>query len=154
MSREREPILTSDGQTAAQAMHALIREAQRQFNAGDVEGYVETFYAPDAVFHFFPPELPQGREGAKLFYAVFIGAFPDAQFIIDDTMVDGDRMTVRYHLDMTHRGEFQGIPATGKQVTMNGITVLRFAGGKVVGRWNESNMVGLMMQLAALPAPA
>jgi len=44
-----------------------------------------------------------------------------------------------------------GIPPTGKQVTMTGITILRFAGGKCVERWSEADFLGLLQQLGVVP---
>lgn len=132
---------------------SVLEEARVRFNSGDVNGYLETLYAPDVRFHFFPPELPAGLEGARLFYAGFMSAFPDTQFTPEDIVEQGDRMAVRYRLDMTHLGEFQGVPATGGRVRLNGITFLRFEDGKVRERWNEGDFIGLMQQLGALPAP-
>jgi predicted ester cyclase len=132
---------------------ASVEDARKKFNAGDVQGYVESLYAPDAFIHYLPPGLPQGWQGAKLFYASFTAAFPDAQLTFDDIITEGDWVAIRYHVEMTHRGEFQGIPPTGKRVTITGITILRFADGQVVERWSESDFLGLLQQLGVIPAP-
>lgn len=60
-----------------------LENARQKLNAGDIEGYIETLYAPDTVFHFFPPALPQGWEGARQFYGDFVTAFPDVQITFD-----------------------------------------------------------------------
>lgn len=138
---------------SAQKYRDLLEDVRQKFNAGDVNGYIEDFYAPDAHFHFLPPGLPQGQEGARLFYAGFIAAFPDAQFTPDDTIIQDDRLVTRYHLEMTHLGEFQGIPPTGRRVRLDGISFMRFADGKVAERWNEADFLGLMRQLGAIPDP-
>ncbi len=52
----------------------------------------------------------------------------------------------------THSGEFQGIPATGKQVSMQVIDILRIENGKVVERWGLSDQVGMMQQLGVMPS--
>ncbi len=136
---------------SARADPDLIEAARQQFNAGDVQGYVETLYAPHALIHYWPPALPPGWEGAKLFYARFAAAFPDVALTFDDVIQEGDRVAIRYQVAMTQRGEFQGIPPTGKRVTMTGITILRFAEGKVVERWGESDFLGLLQQLGVIP---
>ncbi|HYN88066.1 MAG TPA: ester cyclase [Ardenticatenaceae bacterium] len=138
---------------SAHTYHDLIEEAREKFNAGDMEGYVKTVYAENALIHYLPPGLPQGWEGAKLFYTSFAAAFPDVQLTFDDIITEGDRVAIRYHAVMTHLGEFQGIPPTGKRVTLAGITILRFAGGKVVERWSESDFLGMLQQLGVIPAP-
>ena len=53
----------------------------------------------------------------------------------------------------THTGEFQGIPPTGKQVTMGGISINRFAEGKLAEHWSQFDSLGLMQQLGVVPAP-
>lgn len=128
--------------------------ARDYFSAGDIESYIATLYAPEAVCHFLPPGLPQGHTGLRLFYGAFHTGFPDAQLIYDDTLSEGDRVVLCFHVDMTHTGEFNGIPATGKRVSISGITILRFAEGRVVERWSESDFMGLMQQLGVIPAPA
>jgi len=69
-------------------------------------------------------------------------------------IVDGDRLAARYRLDMTHAGDFNGIPATNRRVTLQGITILRWKSGRVVERWSESSFLDLMIQLGVVPAPA
>lgn len=135
-----------------QAHEQALEQACERFNAGDLDGYIQTLYAPDAALHFLPPELPQGQAGARLFYGGFLAAFPDAQLIIDQTVSEGDRLAARYHVDVTHQGDFNGIPATGKRATLPGLTILRFENGTVVERWNEADFLGLLQQLGAIPA--
>ena len=131
----------------------MIADVRDKFNSGDIDGYIETLYTPDATFHFFPPGLPQGHEGARMFYGGFMAAFPNAQFTPDDIIEEGDRIAMRYHLDVTHEGDFQGIPATGKRARLDGISILRLENGKVAERWNESDFLSLLQQLGVLPAP-
>lgn len=131
-----------------------LHRARDLFNAGDIEQYITTLYAPEAVGHFLPPGMPQGYTGLHLFYGAFHAGFPDSQLIFDDTLSEGDRVTIRFHLDMTHTGEFNGIPATNKRVSLSGITIFRFVEGQVAERWSESDFFGLMQQLGVLPTPA
>ena len=53
-----------------------------------------------------------------------------------------------------HVGEFIGVPATGTDIALPGITVLHFAGDRVVERFSQADMFGLLVQLGAVPAPA
>jgi predicted ester cyclase len=53
----------------------------------------------------------------------------------------------------THRGDFQGIPATGNQIRLTGIDIDRIAGGKVVECWTNVDEFGLMQQLGVVPTP-
>lgn len=131
----------------------VLEQARQKFNQGDLEGYLTTLYDRNVVLHFLPPGLPQGHEGARLFYSGFLAGFPDVQLYFDDFVSEGDRLAVRYHLEMTHQGEFQGIPPTGRRVALTGLTIMRFADGKVIARWSESDFLGVLQQLGVMPTP-
>lgn len=133
---------------------AVLEQARRHINAGDIEGYLTTLYAPDAIAHFLPPGLPQGHAGLRLFYTAFLAGFPGVQLHFDDIIAEGDTLAVRYHVAGTHLGEFNGIPATDRQFTISGTTLLRFVAGKVAERWSQTDFVGLMQQLGVIPAQA
>jgi len=53
-----------------------------------------------------------------------------------------------------HRGPFLGVPATGRPYSLGGITMMRFAGDRVIERWSSADMLGLLVQVGAIPAPA
>ena len=129
----------------------VLKQAQEKFNRGDLEGYLTTLYDSNVVLYFLPPGLPPGRDGTRLYYNGFLAGFPDAQLHLDEIISDGDRLAIRFHLEMTHQGEFQGIPPTGKRVSFTGITIMRFADGKVIERWSETDNLGLLQQLGVIP---
>lgn len=129
---------------------ARVRRALDHFNRGDLEPYLD-LYAEDAVLHDLGIE--PGVENIRRFYEGFQQAFPDAQVTTDDLVAEGDRIAERFTIRATHRGDFQGIPPTGKKITMSGITILRFAGGKCVERWTQADFLGLMQQLGVVPTP-
>lgn len=75
----------------------------------------------------------------------------DIDFTIDDQITEGDRVCTRWTFKGDHNGDFMGIPATGKQVTMTGATIFRFQeDGKIVEGWWHNDRLGLMAQLGAL----
>ncbi len=74
-------------------------------------------------------------------------AFPDVTFSIEDMFAAKDRVVTRFIMRATHRGEFQGIPATGKRIELCGIAIVRLENGKVVEEREDSDMLGLMGQL-------
>jgi predicted ester cyclase len=78
-------------------------------------------------------------------------AFPDSHFMLEDLIAEGDKVVQRYTIRGTHRGNFMGVPATGKVVTFTGIVISRFAGGKFVEEWDNQDVLGLMQQLGAIP---
>jgi len=73
--------------------------------------------------------------------------------IIEDQIAEGDIVVSRLASTATHTGEFNGIPPTGKRITVSGIFVDRVVGGKIVERWGIFDQLGLMQQLGVIPAP-
>ncbi|MBI4581940.1 MAG: ester cyclase [Planctomycetes bacterium] len=71
----------------------------------------------------------------------------------EDQIAEGDKVATRYTGTWTHRGEFMGIPPTGKDVTVTRIEILRIADGKFVEHWESFDQLGLLQQLGAIPAP-
>jgi len=72
---------------------------------------------------------------------------------LDDLIAEGDKVAVRMTMRATHKGALMDIQATGKQVTMTGIEIMRFAGGKMVEHWEEFDQLGMLQQLGVIPAP-
>ena len=67
---------------------------------------------------------------------------------------DGATAAIRFTMTGRHVGEFMGVPATGNDIALPGITILHFKGGQVVERFSQADMLGLMVQMGAIPAPA
>jgi predicted ester cyclase len=78
-------------------------------------------------------------------------AFPDLHFTIEDQIAEGDKVVNRVTARGTHLGDFRGIPPTGKQVTVAGITIDRIAGGKLVESWTSWDFLGILQQLGVVP---
>jgi predicted ester cyclase len=68
-------------------------------------------------------------------------------------IVEGDLVVIRETYRLTHQGEFQGLPPTGKDVSVTGTEIYRIVDGKFVEQWVEADMLGLMHQLGILPTP-
>ncbi|TLS41889.1 ester cyclase [Streptomyces montanus] len=78
------------------------------------------------------------------------GAF-DFAFTVEDQIAQGDQVCTRWTWNGTHKGDFLGIPATGKQVTMTGVTIFRCQeDGKIAEGWWQYDRLGLMTQLGVL----
>ena len=136
-------------------------QAARRF----YEDYVETiyhrrqleqlgrFYAADVVPHPPIPGVPPGLEGLKLAVAAWVEAFADFHFTIEDFVYDGRIMAPRLRITARHTGTFLGIPATGRSVDITDHPHYRMAHGKVAEYWDVPDLLTLMQQLGALPAP-
>ncbi len=114
---------------------------------------VQAELAPDFVAHFPGVPGPQDAEGFKQLVNAFGTGFPGSHFDLEDVFAVGDKVVTRWTWHAVHGGEFQGLPATGKRVTMTGSTILRLAAGKVVENTVELNQLGLLQQLGVVPPP-
>lgn len=91
-------------------------------------GYLK-LYDPQIRLYGYSPE-PMDKEAVRGFYQMIHAAFPGSALTIDEEVSDGDRMALRFTQTGIHKGEFMGLPATGKQFSMPGQTVLHFREGR------------------------
>jgi steroid delta-isomerase-like uncharacterized protein len=94
-----------------------------------------------------------GREEFRQGVLAMLAAFSDRQVEIADQLVEGDKVATRWQATGVHAGDFNGIPATGRQVSLVGISIDRLAGGKIVESWEVTDDAGLLRQLGVLPVP-
>ncbi|HLW78463.1 MAG TPA: ester cyclase [Terriglobia bacterium] len=97
------------------------------------------------------PEI-HGLEAFKKRIHSLRTAFPDLHLTVEDMFADGDVVVTRFNSRGTHKGSFQGIAPTGKHCQVSGITISRFADGKIAEAWVQTDALGLMQQLGAVPA--
>ena len=128
------------------------REAEEFEGQGNLKVADEVF-APNYRLHF-PSYPPMDVAGHKMLISAFRVGFPDMRVIIEEQVAEGNLVTNRLKLTGTHTGSFQGIPATGKQVTIVGINIMQFEAGKIVEIRGVLDVMGLMQQIGAIPAPA
>ncbi|MER6024910.1 ester cyclase [Streptomyces sp. NPDC001851] len=107
----------------------------------------------DEDIHSHDPMNPQdtiGLDNARAEYRMWRAAF-DFGFTVEDVLAQGDRACARWTWNGTHKGDFLGIGPTGREVTMTGMTLFRFADhGKIAELWWQHDQLGLMQQLGAL----
>jgi steroid delta-isomerase-like uncharacterized protein len=100
-----------------------------------------------------PGQRP-GREGLKDVIAMMRAGFPDLYWVIDETVAAGDKVVSRFTWTGTHQGEFLGIPATNKAVTVHGVVIDRLSAGKMADSRILMDTFSLMQQLGVIPLPA
>lgn len=121
-------------------------------NKGDL-AVVDEMFATNFVNRSSATGITPDREGIKQLITVFRSAFPDYHNVIEDMIAEGDRVAVRVMCRGTHRTEFMGIAPTGKSVEFSAVSIFRFAGGKVVERWNNTDNLGMLQQLGVSALP-
>lgn len=94
-----------------------------------------------------------GPAGFKPFVQRIRGAFPDIHITVEDTVAEGDKVAARFTATMTHEGDDLGLPATGKRVTVSGITFTLVRNGQIADGWNCWDIYGMMQQLEAPATP-
>jgi steroid delta-isomerase-like uncharacterized protein len=114
-------------------------------------GVIDELVASDYVGH--DPAQPEqhGPEGVKGFVTAYLAAFPDGRITIDDQFAERDLVATRWTGRGTQNGELMGIPPTGKEVTVSGITISRVKDGKVVEEWSNWDTLGMLQQLGVVP---
>ena len=140
--------LTPDEQKVKEIVERFDEEIYRKGNVDAADDLVAEDFR-----HHAPFPTPQGREGFKQFLAQFREAFPNVTSTTEDVIVDGDKAAVRYTARGTHRGEFMGIPATGNEIAVQGISIYRVANGKVTDEWAQPDIMSMMQQMGVAPEP-
>ncbi len=101
--------------------------------------------APSFVLH-----TPAGDIGLATFkegVAGYLQSFPDSKVKLEDVLVDGDKLAIRYTFTGTHSGDFMGIKATGKPTLCSGMAFYRIAGDRLAEGWFVEDTLGLLQQL-------
>jgi steroid delta-isomerase-like uncharacterized protein len=120
------------------------------FQKGNTEHFLQAL-APHAVVHLAGlPEPLRGREAAKAWADEYVAGF-DASITIDGTMASGEEVVVRWTNVAIHRGPYNGMPATGRQVRFTAIEWFRFEDGLAVEIWHRFDTLDVVQQLGALP---
>jgi steroid delta-isomerase-like uncharacterized protein len=123
------------------------------FNKGKLE-VIDQIFTRDYVEHVaFPQGFSQGTQGFKEFVTAARKAFPDFRYSVEDIIAESDKVVLRQMARGTQKGEFLGIPATGKYAEWDEIHIARFAGGKIVEHWAVLNQLSLFQQLGIIPTP-
>jgi steroid delta-isomerase-like uncharacterized protein len=143
--------------TTATTEKANITIVRKFFEVGPSQGDLaaaDALLHPEFSLHTPLPTPGPGIEAMNNVITTCRAAFHGLHVTIDDIMADGDKVTARFTARGVHKGEFMGLPPTGKAITMTGIEIFRIKDGKIAELWGEANLMGLMQQLGILPVPA
>ena len=138
----------------AQDNSAIVRRfVDEVINQGKM-GSAEEFVWEDVVEQVPLPGRGPGLEGLKDVLRGMRSAFPDIDFSIKEQVCEGDKVVSRFDWTGTHKAEFMGVPATGRQVRVWGVVIDRLEAGRIKDTRILMDALGLMMQLGALPPSA
>jgi steroid delta-isomerase-like uncharacterized protein len=98
------------------------------------------------------PGQRQGREGLKAVLAMMRTAFPDIHWVVEEMVAEGDKVVTRFTWTGTHRGEFLGVPPTGRSVSVKGVVIDQLASGKMSNSRMLMDSLGMLQQLGVVPS--
>jgi steroid delta-isomerase-like uncharacterized protein len=142
-----EDLMASDNREKSRSIFEEV------WNQKKVE-QIDELVATDYVHHDVQSADRKGIEAYKQFVDLYLNAFPDIRFNIEDEISDGDTVVIRWTVTGTHNGDLPGLPRTGRPISVTGITIARLSDGKFVESWNNWDALGMMQQLGAVPAEA
>ncbi|WP_299578373.1 ester cyclase [uncultured Sunxiuqinia sp.] len=107
---------------------------------------LEELQSPHVVYHGTSMEM-NGLEEYKEVYQSYLSAMHDSHLTINQLIAEDDWVMSRVRLEAVHKGDMEGLPATGKKVEVDIFTVFRLVDGKIVEEWEVMDELGMMMQL-------
>jgi steroid delta-isomerase-like uncharacterized protein len=133
---------------------AIVRRLFAElWNNGNLSVAGELF-APNYEHHdASTPDFGRGPDSEKKRASLYRNAFPDLHLTIEDVTAEGETVMTRWSCRGTHKGDLNGIAATGKQFTFTGISVVRVSNGKIAEGFVNWDALGLMQQLGVVPQP-
>jgi len=126
---------------------ALVKRLIDELNRGNAE-IVKELYAPD--LKSYSPSgstTPTSQNESFELTKAYFNAFPDLNQTIEELVASGDKVAVRFIARGTHKGDFQGIPATGNKMELSGTVILHIKDGKIIEERQDTDSLGFMMQL-------
>ena len=125
------------------------RFIEETINQGQIDSAAQ-FVWEDVVEQVpFPGQGP-GLDGLKDVLRGMRAGFPDLHFSVEEQIAEGEKVLTRFEWSGTHRGEFLGVPATGRSVKVWGMVLDRLVDGRIKDTRIIMDIFGLMMQLGAL----
>jgi steroid delta-isomerase-like uncharacterized protein len=126
--------------------HALMR-AVEAWNSGDVDSYLE-LYADDIKLHAGAYDFPDKMAVGGM-YKEFFAETSDLRLDVHETFGYEDKLAARYTVTGAHTGHLMGIAPTGREISISGITIMHFEGGRVVERWDADDSAEALARLRA-----
>ncbi|WP_255168247.1 ester cyclase [Natrononativus amylolyticus] len=135
--------------TPVEALHRLYDGVWN----GDDLAVADELVHPEYYIH--DREIAEETRGPELYKTLAEmtrAIFPDMAFTVHETISEGNMVALRWTMTGTHEGPMFGVEPTGTAVELSAIEINRFGDGKLVETWTQSDMLGLMEQIGAVPS--
>jgi steroid delta-isomerase-like uncharacterized protein len=119
-------------------------------NKRKLEMFNDSNFTKNIVMHASPADVV-GIDSARAYYANYLTGFSDIRFTIEDVFGMGNKLVKHWNFKGTHTGLFFGIPATGKKVNLDGVTLVRMENGKIAEERDFFDNLDFMQQLGLIP---
>jgi len=139
--------------TQTEQNKVIVRRNYETADRNDLTTFSEQL-APDLVLHYPRMPGPLNREALIQMMNVMFSGLTQRQHVFEDQIAEGDKVATRLTLHAVHTGEFQGMPATGKEIVVPQIAIHRIQNGKIVEVWVSSDDISMIKQLGLMPSQA
>lgn len=137
---------------STESIDAAMKRFVEFINTAD-EQLARQVIAPDAEFEAPTHGEPlRGPDGYLELLAMLRTGFPDIHWTLEETITEGDKVAARFRMEGTHRGDFFGIPPTGKTISVRALNFYQFADGQIVRELGQPDLLGILQQIGAAPA--
>ena len=134
--------------SAEQNKAVVTRFVEEVWGNGNLDA-MDTLFTEDSVLHD-PTGDVQDPEAFKTYNELYLAAFPDLRYDIQDMIAEDDKVVFRARMRGTHEGEFMGFEPTGNRFDAEGIIIARIEDGRIAERWASYDALGMMRQLGIL----
>lgn len=126
----------------------IVARFNKEYIEGGNQSAFDEIISLDFINHTAPPGVPKGPEGVKYFFENFLKpALHNFKVVIHDQVSEGEKVTTRKSFHALHKGDFMGIPATGKPVVIDVIDIIRLSDGKFTEHWAVVDMGSVIQQI-------
>jgi steroid delta-isomerase-like uncharacterized protein len=134
-----------------EAHNEFFKQFIQFINSAD-ENLAQQLISPVAKFHVPGQAGPlQGPKGYLMIISMMRSGFPDIQWTLEDLITEGDKVAARFTMRGTHKGEFFGVPSTGKVIAVQAINFYRLANEQIIEEYGQPDMLELLRQIGAIP---
>ncbi|CAN5370579.1 hypothetical protein BH11BAC3_BH11BAC3_47970 [soil metagenome] len=147
-STHEKPVEKADPAEANIKMYKHVWD--EIINKGKLEMFNDSNFTSNVVMHVAPADIV-GIDSARAYYANYLTGFSNVSFTIVDVFAQGDKLVKQWNFKGKHTGEFFGMPATGKDVNLDGVTIVRMENGKIAEERDYFDNLEFMQQLGSIP---
>ena len=145
---------SSPEEADSKAQHeALMRQVLELIDQRQLDDAF-ALYAEDYVYHGPGGTELRGRDEIRGLWMDFLNAFPDLRSTVDDMIVEGDKLVLRWTIRGTHKGEFLGVPPSNNSIELPINEIFRISNGQLVEAWDQWDRLHLFQQIGGIPDSA